>query len=103
MTWRYVFQGVPGGTRVTESYEVTRPLSRLGWFVSSVCSGAATGEGISLAEWSRPSVGWRRWLRVTSAQARDAGVLDEITHLVTPSMVVVNLRLSVADSLRRLP
>lgn len=33
VTWRYVFEDVPGGTRVTESYEVTRPLSRLGWLV----------------------------------------------------------------------
>jgi hypothetical protein len=31
--WRYLFKPHEGGTRVTESYEVTRPVSRLGWFV----------------------------------------------------------------------
>lgn len=31
--WRYVFDSVDGGTLVTESYEVTRPLSRIGWLV----------------------------------------------------------------------
>lgn len=33
MEWRYVFEPVEGGTRVTESYEVTRPLTRIGWIV----------------------------------------------------------------------
>ena len=33
VAWRYVFEPVEGGTRVTESYEVMRPLSRLGWLV----------------------------------------------------------------------
>lgn len=33
IAWRYDFEPVDGGTRVTESYEVIRPLSRLGWFV----------------------------------------------------------------------
>ena len=33
VAWRYVLEPVEGGTRVTESYEVVRPLSRLGWFV----------------------------------------------------------------------
>jgi len=31
--WRYRFELVDGGTRVTESYEVERPVSRIGWFV----------------------------------------------------------------------
>lgn len=31
--WRYRFEPLRTGTRVTESYEVTRPISRLGWFV----------------------------------------------------------------------
>ena len=31
--WRYRFEPVDGGTRVTESYEVTRPVTRIGWFV----------------------------------------------------------------------
>ena len=33
VAWRYVFEPVDGGTRVTESYEATRPVSRLGWLV----------------------------------------------------------------------
>ena len=33
ITWRYRFEPVDGGTRVVESYEVERPVSRLGWFV----------------------------------------------------------------------
>jgi hypothetical protein len=33
VVWRYRFEPEDGGTRVTESYEVTVPLSRLGWFV----------------------------------------------------------------------
>jgi hypothetical protein len=33
VAWRYRFEPEDGGTRVTESYEVTAPLSRLSWFV----------------------------------------------------------------------
>ena len=33
IVWRYRFEPVAGGTRVTESYEVERPISRIGWFV----------------------------------------------------------------------
>lgn len=33
IVWRYRFEADGGGTRVTESYEVTRPVSRIGWFV----------------------------------------------------------------------
>lgn len=33
LVWRYRFAPEDGGTRVTESYEVTRPVSRLGWLV----------------------------------------------------------------------
>ena len=32
VAWRYRFEPVEGGTRVVESYEVQRPISRLGWF-----------------------------------------------------------------------
>jgi hypothetical protein len=32
IVWRYRLQPVQGGTRVTESYAVERPVSRLGWF-----------------------------------------------------------------------
>jgi hypothetical protein len=31
--WSYRFEPEAGGTRVTESYEVTRQISRIGWFV----------------------------------------------------------------------
>lgn len=31
--WGYRFEPVEGGTRVTESYEVEEPVTRLGWFV----------------------------------------------------------------------
>jgi ribosome-associated toxin RatA of RatAB toxin-antitoxin module len=33
LVWRYRFEPEDDGTRVTESYEVTRPISRVGWFV----------------------------------------------------------------------
>jgi hypothetical protein len=33
IVWRYRFEPVDAGTRVTESYEVERPISRIGWFV----------------------------------------------------------------------
>lgn len=31
--WRYRFEPEGAGTRVTESYEVTRQLTRVGWFI----------------------------------------------------------------------
>jgi len=33
LVWRYTFLPSDGGTEVTESYEVTRPITRLGWFI----------------------------------------------------------------------
>ena len=33
IVWRYRFEPVDGGTRVVESYEVERPVTRVGWFV----------------------------------------------------------------------
>ena len=33
LVWRYRFEPVGDGTRVTESYEVTEPITRLGWFI----------------------------------------------------------------------
>jgi hypothetical protein len=33
LVWRYLFEPEGTGTRLTESYEVTRPISRLGWFI----------------------------------------------------------------------
>ena len=39
IVWRYVLTPEDGGTLVTESYEVTRPVSLFGWFVISVLYG----------------------------------------------------------------
>lgn len=33
VVWRYVLEPEDGGTRVTSSYEVTAPISRVGWFI----------------------------------------------------------------------
>jgi polyketide cyclase/dehydrase/lipid transport protein len=33
LVWRYQLEPDGSGTRLTESYEVTRPISRLGWFI----------------------------------------------------------------------
>ncbi|MGY1815605.1 SRPBCC family protein [Blastococcus sp. SYSU D00820] len=33
VAWRYRLEPVEGGTRVVESYEVERPITRIGWFV----------------------------------------------------------------------
>jgi hypothetical protein len=33
--WRYRFEPEDGGTRVTESYEVVRPITRAGWIIVS--------------------------------------------------------------------
>src|SRR5215213_3773227 len=33
IAWRYRFEAVDEGTRVVESYEVERPVTRLGWLV----------------------------------------------------------------------
>lgn len=37
--WRYRLEPASGGTRVTESYEVTRPITRLGWFFIGTVAG----------------------------------------------------------------
>lgn len=39
--WSYRFEPDADGTTVTESYEVTRPLSRIGWFVIGTLFGRA--------------------------------------------------------------
>jgi hypothetical protein len=36
VAWSYRFEPEGSGTRVTESYEVTKPLSRFGWFIIGV-------------------------------------------------------------------
>lgn len=33
LVWRYLLESDGTGTRLTESYQITRPISRLGWFV----------------------------------------------------------------------
>ena len=33
LVWRYRFEPADDGTRVVESYEVVRPITRFGWFV----------------------------------------------------------------------
>jgi hypothetical protein len=33
VVWSYRFEPVEGGTLVTESYDVERPVTRIGWFV----------------------------------------------------------------------
>jgi hypothetical protein len=33
LVWRYQLEPDGGGTRLIESYQVTRPISRLGWFI----------------------------------------------------------------------
>jgi uncharacterized protein YndB with AHSA1/START domain len=33
LVWRYQLEPEGDGTRLTESYEVTQPVSRLGWFI----------------------------------------------------------------------
>ena len=33
LVWRYRLEPEGTGTRLTESYQVTRPISRLGWFI----------------------------------------------------------------------
>ena len=37
--WRYRFEPEGSGTRVTESYEVTKPLTRFGWFIIEKIAG----------------------------------------------------------------
>lgn len=39
VVWRYVFTPERTGTRVTESYEVTTPVTLFGWFIISVIYG----------------------------------------------------------------
>ena len=39
IVWRYQFTPDGAGTRVTESYEVTAPVTTLGWFVIGVLYG----------------------------------------------------------------
>ena len=33
IVWRYDLAAIDGGTRLTESYDVTAPVTRVGWFV----------------------------------------------------------------------
>ncbi len=39
VVWRYRFEPDGDGTRLTESYEVTRPITRLGWLIIRLFGG----------------------------------------------------------------
>jgi hypothetical protein len=43
--WRYLFTPEGTGTRVTESYEVTRPVQLVGWFIITTLYGAKDRRG----------------------------------------------------------
>lgn len=43
--WRYRFEPEAGGTRVTESYEVTKPLTIVGWFIIGTLYGMKDRQG----------------------------------------------------------
>ncbi len=43
--WSYRFESVDGGTRVTESYRVTKPISRLGWLIIGTMSATKDRRG----------------------------------------------------------
>ena len=45
LEWRYRFEPEGSGTRVTESYEVTKPLSIVGWFVIGTLFGLKDRQG----------------------------------------------------------
>ena len=45
LEWRYRFEPEGSGTRVTESYEVTKPLSRVGWFMIGTLYGLKDRQG----------------------------------------------------------
>ncbi|HEX2075959.1 MAG TPA: SRPBCC family protein [Geodermatophilus sp.] len=39
VAWRYRFRPEDGGTRVVESYEVERPITRIGWWIIAAFGG----------------------------------------------------------------
>ena len=43
--WRYRFEPDDGGTRVTESYRVTKPLTPVGWFIIGTLYGLKDRQG----------------------------------------------------------
>lgn len=45
VAWRYTFTPEGTGTRVTESYEVTRPLTIVGWFIIGTLYGLKDRRG----------------------------------------------------------
>ena len=45
LEWRYRFEPEGSGTRVTESYEVTKPLSSVGWFIIGTLYGLKDRQG----------------------------------------------------------
>lgn len=45
VAWRWTFEPEAVGTRVTVGYEVTRPITRIGWFIIERIFGARDREG----------------------------------------------------------
>ena len=45
IVWRYLLTPAGSGTRVTESYEVTRPVTLFGWFIIGVLYGNKDRQG----------------------------------------------------------
>jgi hypothetical protein len=70
--WTYRFQPEGTGTRVTESYEVTRPVTAIGWFVIGQLFGARTGAPTCAPGWSKRS---SACAQRPKASRRDAGHL----------------------------
>ena len=55
IVWRYLLEPVDGGTRVTESYTVQRPVSRFGWLVIEKVFGG-TDRRVALREGMRTTL-----------------------------------------------
>lgn len=69
--WRYRFEPEGSGTRVTESYEVTAPVSRLGWLVIGTLFGRRDRRG-DLRRGMQETLG-RLALAAESAARQDQG------------------------------
>ena len=48
LVWRYLVEPDGDGTRLTESYEVTQPITRLGWFDGPRPATCARSAGVLL-------------------------------------------------------
>ena len=70
VAWRYDLRPVDGGTEVTESYEVVRPMTRMGWFVIERVFGCRDRRG-DLARGMEETL--HRLAQVAAAEAAAAG------------------------------